>query len=88
MTEQDYDPEFTGVPMWDQLGKILDSQGNPVERNWVVTDDGVKFENITPRRASLMRDAILQIAKPAVRLSMIKGIQTSEGFRRLYEMVK
>ena len=88
MTEQDYDPEFKGMPMWDQLGKILDSAENPVPRDWVKTDDGVVIDGISAIDAQNIRDLLLDIAKPADRLHVIREMQESTFMNQLLSDVQ
>ena len=39
------DREFKQDSIFNQLGKILDSQGNPRPLDTVITDDGKKFKS-------------------------------------------
>ena len=48
------DKDFKQEPMFNQLGKILDSQGNPNPLDTVITDDGKKFK-VTARQADTIR---------------------------------
>jgi hypothetical protein len=86
--EHGYEPEYKKMPMWDQLGKILDSEGNPVERDWVVCDDGVRVEGITIRDADDIKTLILAIEKPATRNEFLHKIQMSEGLNEVLQYVK
>lgn len=87
MKEQDYDPEFDGMPMWDQLGKIVDSIGNPVMRDWVKTDDDVVFDGISPEEAQEIKYTLLEV-KPLDRLEVFRKIQESIGFKEMLEYVR
>lgn len=70
---------FLTMPMYDQLGKILDSQGNPKPVNTVKTDDG-KVIKVDPKQAKIMRMlATTDNVKPQVRTRFLKDIQTSSG---------
>lgn len=72
-------PGFKQASMFDQLGKVLDSQGNPNPVTTVVTDDG-KEHKVTPQQARMLRMmATSENVKPMVRTKFIKDIQTSNG---------
>jgi hypothetical protein len=88
MTEQDYDPEYKKLPMWDQLGKILDSQENPFPRNWVETDDGDKIVGINPKDAMDIRKVLILIEKPSVRKELLNSIQTTQGLNTVLKYVR
>lgn len=88
MTELDYEPEYKKLAMWDQLGKILDSAGNPIERDWVVCDDDVRIEGITIEEAETMRNLALAISKPSDRNEFLHKIQMSEGFNEFLTFIK
>ena len=72
-------PGFKNDSMFDQLGKILDSQGNPVERDTVVTDDNKKFKVTVPQAKTLRMMATTDKVKPAQRFQFTHSIQTSDG---------
>ena len=72
-------PGFKNDTIFDQLGKILDSQGNPVERDTVVTDDDEKFKVTVPQAKTLRMMATTDKVKPAVRVQFTKSIQRSDG---------
>ena len=72
-------PGFKNDTIFDQLGKILDSQGNPVERDTVVTDDGKKFKVTVPQAKTLRMMVTTDKVKPAVRFEFTKAIQQSDG---------
>jgi len=80
--DQDDDDEgkgFKGMSMYDQLGKVLDSQGNPNPINSVTTDDGQSFD-ITPEQAKVIRMLMTtDKVKPMVRDKFIKDVQTANG---------
>jgi hypothetical protein len=72
---------FSKAPMFDQLGKILDSQGNPNPVTSVVTDDGKEIE-IDPKQAKALR-MLLTIdsdkVRPQIKDKFARDIQTSAG---------
>ena len=83
-TELDTDDEgegegFTQKAMFDQLGKILDSQGNPNPVGTVMTDDGKELE-VSPEQAKVLRMFITtDKVKTFVRSRFIRDIQSSNG---------
>lgn len=85
---KDYDPEYDGTSMWDQLGKILDSQGNPFPRDDVLCDDGVKVTGITPKDCYDIRNLALQFEKTDVRLEFIKRLQLSKNLEEVLDYVR
>jgi hypothetical protein len=88
MTELDYDPEFEKLHMWDQLGKILDSQGNKLPRDDVMTDEGTKITGITPKDCIDIRNVSLGF-KPELRKEFFERIQKSpENFMEVLEYVR
>ena len=80
--EEDDDDAGTGFSreaMFVQLGRILDSQGNPNPVSNVTTDDGETFD-VSPGQAKVLRMlATTDKVKPNVRDQFIKDIQTSNG---------
>lgn len=84
---KDYDPEYKKLAMWDQLGKILDSQDNPFPRDWVESDDGEKISGITPKDAINIRKTALML-KPADRNEFLHRIQQAKGFGEILEYVR
>lgn len=87
MTDMDLDPGFGGTCMYDQLGKILDSQGNPYPRDDVTTDDGVKFTGISGEEAEAIRETVIAV-KTTQRLEVLKAIQNSKGFKTVLQYVR
>lgn len=85
---KDYDPEYDGTSMWDQLGKILDSQGNPFPRDDVLCDDGVKVTGITPKDCYDIRNLALQFEKTDDRLEFLKRLQLSKNLEEVLEYVR
>lgn len=84
---KEYDPEFPNC-IWDQLGKILDSQGNPFPRDWVETDDEVKISGITPKDCIDIRNLARQFEKPMVRKEFLKRLQLSKNLKEVLEYVR
>lgn len=85
---KDYDPEYDKMSMWDQLGKIIDSQGNPFPRDDVTCDDGVKVTSITPKDCIDIRNLALAFEKTETRKEFLKRIQLSENFKEILEYVR
>tara|TARA_Y100001968_G_C19342864_1_gene710474 strand:+ start:550 stop:930 length:381 start_codon:yes stop_codon:yes gene_type:complete len=73
-----YDKEFKQDSMFNQLGKILDSQGNPRPLDTVVTDDGKKHKVNFNQAKTLRRLLTAPRVKPDVKAKFTKDIQTSE----------
>jgi len=72
-------PGFKNETMFNQLGKVLDSQENPKPLNTVITDDGKKFK-VTADQARMLRMlATTDKVKPQVRMQFTKDIQTANG---------
>jgi len=70
---------FLTMPMYDQLGKVLDSQDNPKPLNTVKTDDGKQFKVSVEQAKMLRMLATTDKLKPVVKTQFIKDIQTSNG---------
>ena len=86
---KDFDPEYDKLAIWDQLGKILDSQDNPFPRDDITTDDGVKITGVTPKDCIAIRKTLLMIEKPADRKVILDKIQkTSDGFKEILDYVR
>jgi hypothetical protein len=79
--DDDGDPDagFTQKSMYDQLGKILDSQGNPTPVETVTTDDKKEIPVSAGQAKTLRMFATADNVKPNVRLSFLKDIQHSRG---------
>jgi len=78
-SDEPEDTGFTQTPMFDQLGKVLDSQegNNPI--NSVETDDGETFE-INPDQARALRLlATTDKVKPDVKREFLRDIQSASG---------
>jgi hypothetical protein len=76
------DKEFRQETMFNQLGKVLDSRGNPNPITHVTTDDGEKHP-ITAQQAKALRAlATAENVKPPAKLQFAKDIQTSQGIKK------
>lgn len=72
-------PGFKQPSMYEQLGKVLDSQGNPNPVTTVTTDDGKKHK-VSAEQARIIRMLMTtDKVKPMVRTQFIKDMQTSHG---------
>jgi len=80
--DQDDDDDtrgFLSMPMFDQLGKVLDSQDNPKPLNTVKTDDGKTF-TVSIEQAKMLRMlATTDKVKPQVKNQFLRDIQNSNG---------
>ena len=80
-----FDKEFKQDSMFNQLGKILDSQGNPNPLDTVVTDDGKKHK-INFRQASTLRRLLTAPrVKPEIKARFTKDLQTSEVLEKFLQ---
>ena len=80
-----FDKEFKQDSMFNQLGKILDSQGNPNPLDTVVTDDGKKHK-INFRQASTLRRLLTAPrVKPDIKAKFTKDLQTSEVLEKFLQ---
>jgi hypothetical protein len=84
-SEEDLDgdePEgkgFSSTPVFDQLGKVIDSQDSPRPVNTVETDDGETFE-VSPDQARALRLlGTTEKVKPEVKQAFLRDIQNSQG---------
>ncbi len=73
-----FDKEFKQDSMFNQLGKILDSQGNPRPLDTVVTDDGQKHKVSFGHARKLRQLLTAPRVKPDVKRQFTKDLQTSE----------
>ena len=68
---------FDQKPMFDQLGKVLDSRGNPNPVDTVTTDDG-KTLKVNPAQAQVLRMILsAEGMKPQVKMKFTKDMQMS-----------
>ena len=68
---------FKGDPMFDQLGKILDSQSNPNPVTTVQTDDGETVK-VTPQQARVLRQLLTaEGMKPNIKMQFTRDLQQS-----------
>ncbi len=75
--EPAYDKDFKQDSLFNQLGKVLDSQGNPKPVDTVTTDDNKQFK-VTVAQAQMLRNLMTsnQI-KPALRGQFTRDAQGS-----------
>jgi len=72
--------------MYDQLGKVLDSQSNPTPLNTVTTDDGKEMEVNADQARTLRMFSTTDKVKPIVRDRFNKDIQHSRGLADFLDM--
>jgi len=85
------DKEFKQDSIFNQLGKILDSRGNPNPLDTVTTDDGKKFKVSMSQASVLRRLLTAPSVKPQVKAQFTKDLQQSqtiEKFLQAEDMVK
>lgn len=85
---KEYDPEYEKLSIWDQFGKILDSQDNPFPLDAVTCDDDVTIKGITPKDCIDIRNMVLLFEKPDTKLEFLKRIQQSENLKEILEYVR
>jgi|TARA_R110000744_G_scaffold38191_3_gene87346 hypothetical protein len=89
-----FDVEYINAPMWDQLGKIQDSESarevvKPAKFkavNTVLTDDGVKI-TVTPEECQKIKDVLLQL-RPPYRPTVLRKLQTSLGLNNMLRLIR
>ena len=82
----DYGPSFKGKPMWEQLGKIEDSQSlegvikskKLKKVSTVTTDDNARFK-LNAKQAGKIKEIVTAFPMPH-RRDIFKGIQYKKGF--------
>lgn len=80
-----FDKEFKQDSMFNQLGKILDSQGNPRPLDTVVTDDGKKHKVNFQQARGLRRLLTAPRVKPEIKAKFTKDLQTSEVLEKFLQ---
>lgn len=80
-----FDKEFKQDSMFNQLGKILDSQGNPRPLDTVVTDDGKKHKVNFQQARGLRRLLTAPRVKPEIKARFTKDLQTSEVLEKFLQ---
>ena len=80
-----FDKEFKEDSMFNQLGKILDSQGNPRPLDTVVTDDGKKHKVNFQQARGLRRLLTAPRVKPEIKARFTKDLQTSEVLEKFLQ---
>lgn len=84
--KDDEEPGYSETPMYDQLGKVLDSQGNPKPVNTVKTDDGKMFK-VTADQARVIRMLMTtDKVKPQVRTQFQKDMQNSSSAADFFDI--
>jgi len=72
------DPDFKQTPMIVQVGKVMDSRGNPNPVDTVSTDDGKKHKVSYEQAAVLKMLLTTDRVKPDVKRQFTKDVQNSE----------
>jgi hypothetical protein len=79
------DPDFKQTPMITQVGKVLDSRGNPNPIKTVTTDDG-KEHKILPQQASVIKMLLTtDKVKPDVKRAFTKDVQQADTLGMLLQ---
>ena len=80
-----FDKEFKQDSMFNQLGKILDSRGNPRPLDTVITDDGKKHK-VNFQQAKMIRMLLTAPqVKPDLKRQFTKDIQNSEALEKFLQ---
>ena len=80
-----FDKEFQQDSMFNQLGKILDSRGNPRPLDTVITDDGKKHK-VNFQQAKMIRMLLTAPqVKPDLKRQFTKDIQNSETLEKFLQ---
>ena len=92
--DDEFDAEYINMPMWDQLGKIEDSESagevvkpkkfKPV--NTVLTDDGVTL-TVTPNESRKIKEILLSLRTP-FRAKVLRDLQTSKGLTNMLRLIR
>lgn len=84
--KDDEEPGYSETPMYDQLGKVLDSQGNPKPVDTVKTDDGKMFK-VSADQARVIRMLMTtDKVKPQVRTQFQKDMQNSSSAADFFDI--
>lgn len=75
--KDDEEPEYKERPMYDQLGKILDSRSNPNPVTTVKTDDGKEHKVSVDQARTIRMLMTTDKVKPIVRNQFQKDMQQS-----------
>ena len=76
--DKDIGKGFSGDPMFDQLGKIIDSRTSPKPVTTVTTDDGEKIQ-VNPMQAQELRKLLRHDGmKPQMKLRLTKELQMAK----------
>jgi hypothetical protein len=82
----DEEPGYKQTPMYDQLGKVLDSQGNPKPVDTVTTDDGKQFK-VSGDQARVIRMLMTtDKVKPQVRTQFQRDMQNSSSAADFFDI--
>ena len=79
------DKEFKQDSIFNQLGKILDSRGNPNPLDTVTTDDGKKFKVSMSQASVLRRLLTAPSVKPQVKAQFTKDLQQSQTIEKFLQ---
>ena len=72
------DAEFKNTPMIIQVGKVLDSRGNPNPVKTCKTDDGKEMPCSPEQAATIKMLLTTDKVKPAIKREFTKDVQNSE----------
>ena len=84
--DMDWDPEYEQTPMYEQLGKVVDSVGNPRPIEWVTTDDGYQVR-VSGREAQLIMQSVQHVPVKN-RSAYLAKIQRSYGLCEAINLIR
>lgn len=80
--------EFKAKRMFDQLGKVIDSRGNPNPLTTVTTDDGDEVE-VSAQEAHMIRGLEMRTSQQGgQKEKFMRMIQTTDGLNKVLDMIR
>lgn len=88
LDNDDEGAEFKAKRMFDQLGKVIDSRGNPNPLTTVTTDDGDEVE-VSAQEAHMIRGLEMRTSQQGgQKEKFMRMIQTTEGLNKVLDMIR
>lgn len=80
--------EFKAKRMFDQLGKVIDSRGNPNPLTTVTTDDGDEVQ-VSAQEAHMIRGLEMRTTQQGgQKEKFMRMIQTTDGLNKVLDMIR
>lgn len=87
-SDDDEGAEFKAKRMFDQLGKVIDSRGNPNPLTTVTTDNGDEVE-VSPQEAHMIRGLEMRTSQQGgQKEKFMRMIQTTDGLNKVLDMIR